>query len=435
VHLVSFATDVKTIGTFDIISAGVVDLNALQAAKDFILAPGDIPAAVADGNTNYEAGLQAALDWFSNDSATLDDPDFNKTIFVSDGLPNEYYNGNQTTVTNHTNDPQRALDDVLGQTDVIDNTKDDNVSELDALLGEFKGVNGTVDAVGISVDGTGVAVLNQVDGGDSDNISAGEELAEVLSNLAATTDVAAVGDDVITGNAGADLIFGDALFTDFLADAEGLVVSPGSGWQVIQELIDDGFFGPGPVQSAVMDFLRDPGNQSTYQFWRESLDSEDNGREGGNDLIDAGDGDDLLFGQEGSDTILGGDGFDVIAGGTGDDSLSGGADADSFIWTDQFNAEEMDTITDFSTAEGDVIDLTALLQDVDPTDTGTELDAYLEVTFDGSDTSIAVDVDGDGSGTDLTIVCQGTDLTGGSANQAAIIQSLIDNGNLAVGTT
>jgi Ca2+-binding RTX toxin-like protein len=296
-------------------------------------------------------------------------------------------------------------------------------------------VNGTVDAVGISVDGTGVAVLNQVDGGDSDNISAGEELAEVLSNLAATTDVAAVGDDVITGNAGADLIFGDALFTDFLADAEGLVVSPGSGWQVIQELIDDGFFGPGPVQSAVMDFLRDPGNQSTYQFWRESLDSEDNGREGGNDLIDAGDGDDLLFGQEGSDTILGGDGFDVIAGGTGDDSLSGGADADSFIWTDQFNAEEMDTITDFSTAEGDVIDLTALLQDVDPTDTGTELDAYLEVTFDGSDTSIAVDVDGDGSGTDLTIVCQGTDLTGGSANQAAIIQSLIDNGNLAVGTT
>ena len=92
---------------------------------------------------------------------------------------------------------------------------------------------------------------------------------------------------------------------------------------------------------------------------------------GGNDDIDGGDGDDRLFGGEGDDTLLGGNGSDVIDGGGGDDffdqaadsavdRLIGGSGADRFMLklsaptsTSRFT----DVIADFSTAEGDRLDL------------------------------------------------------------------------------
>src|SRR3546814_8226021 len=67
VHMVSFASGVKGTATFDIIADGVVDATALQDAKDFVLAVGDIPVDVASGDTNYEAGFNAALDWRSEE--------------------------------------------------------------------------------------------------------------------------------------------------------------------------------------------------------------------------------------------------------------------------------------------------------------------------------------------------------------------------------
>jgi len=91
----------------------------------------------------------------------------------------------------------------------------------------------------------------------------------------------------------------------------------------------------------------------------------------------------------------------------------------------------VDTVAGFEDGPGgDVLDLSSLLVGVDVGDGGAELDAYLEITSDGTDTTITVDADGNGSGTDVTIVCQGVDLTGGSANQADIIDSLLSDGTL-----
>ncbi|GAB4394091.1 MAG: hypothetical protein Tsb0032_16060 [Kiloniellaceae bacterium] len=424
-HLVSFATDVKTVGTFDIVTNGIADADAVQAAKDFVLAEGDNPVLEAAGDTNYEAGFQAALDWFEGDGfppeqQILASPDFNKTIFISDGLPNVYYIGDQTAVTNFTNDPQVALQHVLGTFDAVNPANDDNFSEFGALLGTFNGVNATVDAIGINVDADGVAVLSQVDEAEADNITEGEELAETLDELAAITDLADVGGDLIIGNGGDDLIFGDAIFTDLLADEESIDLPPGSGWAVIEQLADDGFFGAAPTTQAIIDFLRDPDNQADYDFARESTSDED-GREGGADTIDGGAGADLIFGQEGDD---------VITGGADEDTLSGGSGADSFIWDGDSGGGETDIVTDFDGAEGDVLDLSALLTGEDSAAGGAALADYLNVAFDGTDTTITVDADGDGGGTDLTIVCLGVDLTGGSGDQATILQSLLDSGSL-----
>lgn len=85
---------------------------------------------------------------------------------------------------------------------------------------------------------------------------------------------------------------------------------------------------------------------------------------GGDDHIAGGAGDDTLIGGEGDDVLNGGEGDDVLIGGLGADRLTGGAGADTFTFI--FPADSMpqawtrDRITDFSSAEGDRIDLRAI---------------------------------------------------------------------------
>src|SRR3546814_16701154 len=91
-----------------------------------------------------------------------------------------------------------------------------------------------------------------------------------------------------------------------------------------------------------MDFLRDPANQTAYDFDRESF-GAGGGRAGGNDFIDAGGGDDLVFGQEGDDTLI---------GGTGNDTLSGGSGRDTFRWGSETSAGEDHIIAGFQRGDG-----------------------------------------------------------------------------------
>jgi len=79
-------------------------------------------------------------------------------------------------------------------------------------------------------------------------------------------------------------------------------------------------------------------------------------RGGGADRLFGGADDDRLAGGAGDDRLFGGDGDDRLNGGRGDDTLTGGDGADSFIFGPA-SLGDVDTITDFSSAEGDVIRL------------------------------------------------------------------------------
>ena len=83
--------------------------------------------------------------------------------------------------------------------------------------------------------------------------------------------------------------------------------------------------------------------------------------EAGNDLLIGGAGDDVLQGGAGNDVLVGGFGLDVLTGGTG-------ADVFRFLTTDDLASANAgggaDTITDFSQAGRDRIDLSALDADV-----------------------------------------------------------------------
>jgi Ca2+-binding RTX toxin-like protein len=117
-----------------------------------------------------------------------------------------------------------------------------------------------------------------------------------------------------------------------------------------------------------------------------------------------------LWGNEGNDTLNGGGGKDVLVGGAGADSFNFSSVGDSVVGT------RADQITDFSHAQGDRINLSAI-----DADTGTGGDqafiligsaAYshhageLRVVAAADKTTVAGDIDGDGS-SDFHIVLTG----------------------------
>jgi Ca2+-binding RTX toxin-like protein len=83
----------------------------------------------------------------------------------------------------------------------------------------------------------------------------------------------------------------------------------------------------------------------------------------GNDLLQGGTEADLLLGGDGADRLMGQDGADLLHGGAGADLLRGGLGADRFRWTtisDSARGVALDRVLDFSRAEGDRLDVSAL---------------------------------------------------------------------------
>jgi VCBS repeat-containing protein len=114
----------------------------------------------------------------------------------------------------------------------------------------------------------------------------------------------------------------------------------------------------------------------------------------GNDILTGDDGSDILTGGDGSDTLVGDNGSDILTGGNGSDTLTGGDGNDIFDYNSFADAD--DTITDFSEAEGDKLDLHDLLTLIGAPDHMSAFDdGYLKLAQVGDDTLVQF---GDGTG-------------------------------------
>ena len=83
----------------------------------------------------------------------------------------------------------------------------------------------------------------------------------------------------------------------------------------------------------------------------------------GFEILSGGQGDDHLTGDALANTLQGWNCSDVLTGGAGKDVLYGGVGADRFVFTrigDSLTGANADRITDFSHAQGDKIDLSAI---------------------------------------------------------------------------
>lgn len=111
---------------------------------------------------------------------------------------------------------------------------------------------------------------------------------------------------------------------------------------------------------------------------------------GGNDddTLNGTTSDEVIHGYYGDDILYGDDGSDALIGGLGADTMTGGNGADTFFIGD----DAVDTITDFDTAQGDALNIASLLTGYDPTtDAITD---FVEITDDGTDSTLKVDADG-----------------------------------------
>ncbi|MCP9781444.1 VWA domain-containing protein [Cyanobium sp. To12R1] len=339
VHIDIFSTGASLVGTYVLTAGGVDSPSQLAAAK------AAVNALSAEGWTNYEAGLQSALNWINSTgtSAPLANADVNRVLFVSDGDPNRAMAANSTDLNSASSfDEPNSIAHILGTYNPSGTSNDDTVSEV-ALIEAAGGANKfTIEAVGINVTAANLDRLSQVEGsgGSATNVTSAEQLNTVIGQLTGSQTVqTSAGADDLSGGAGADLIFGDAPFTDALALANGLTTPTGSGWLVFQLL--EGTLGatagPGGGQWSREDTLN-------YIRTNPSIVAQESARTGAADQINGGDGDDRIYGQEGNDIITGGKGVDQLSGGTGADQFvlvrgDGSASAATV---------EIDVITDFT---------------------------------------------------------------------------------------
>ncbi|MBE1426558.1 T1SS-143 domain-containing protein [Desulfomicrobium macestii] len=382
VHIVEYngnrdgwSLDARGVGTWTLIpgDAGVgAEILAAQAA---------VTSLVANGGTNYEAGLEMAYQWASTAGNMLPNADLNQVIFLSDGVPTYHYSGDGT----NTAGPGSSLDSFADE-HFLGNGDGDTVNEV----GGLEGLGFNIQAISID-NSANLGMLDLIDSDDASIVPSGGLVEALQDSLQPLLSPNPVGNDEISGGDGNDVIFGDSIYAD---DNDG-------GWE---KFVADN---PGLTP----DQLR-----SELYYNHEAYGQE--GSVGGNDTISGGAGNDIIYGQGGNDSIDGGTGNDTIIGGTGNDTMSGGAGQDTFSYAAgdvPDGAVTGDTILDFELGpDGDTLDLSALLSGTssDPLD-------YVNITgalgLDGKAT-VDVRIDQDGAGGDynthvatITVTAVGAD--------------------------
>ncbi|EGQ7967959.1 type I secretion C-terminal target domain-containing protein, partial [Vibrio cholerae] len=224
-------------------------------------------------------------------------------------------------------------------------------------------------------------VTNYPQVGQPDIITTADQLKAVLVGSSTTNTPAEVGNDVLHGGAGNDILFGDAINTDNLPwGVNGNPDKPsdlvdGAGYDALVMFLElrDGVT---PSQVAIYEFIKD-----NHELFNVAGDSR-----GGNDILNGGEGNDILYGQGGNDILYGQGGNDILIGGLGDDILTGGSGEDLFKWVDGDLDRSTDRITDFHLSENDKIDLSDLFDNPSEQEVTALLDS-IKSTVQGDDHS------------------------------------------------
>jgi hypothetical protein len=215
------------------------------------------------------------------------------------------------------------------------------------------------------------------------------------------------GNDYLDGGLGADVMTGGNENDVYVVDTAGdqTIEAAGEGYDIVRTALD------GWVLSANLEALELQG----------SGDISGTGNGAANN-IQGGSGANSLDGGAGNDTLNGNDGDDTIVGGLGGDLMRGGIGADAFVVAHAFAAGlETDQIFDFSAAENDWIDLSAIDAIAGGFDDAfTLVGAFgkaageMTLTFAGGITTLKLDLNGDGKA-DYQLKING-DVTGESGD-------------------
>ncbi len=433
VLLTTFSSESKQVLELDLSSDNAK--SQVESILDAIVKRGD-------GNTNYEAGFQSALNWF--DSA--DSGATNLSYFISDGRPNQAtvndannINQMDSIVLGVENNKLVTLADVLpadyktGDVVTYDNKTviDSNSLVYSLSTGELLGkmtsnhsyydyetyvlhqANNAYQALEELSEVRSIGLGHDLDEDslkhfDSDGVVRTNIDVNQLAEVILGKEVSLMqGKDEISSLDGNDIIFGDAIRFDINGE-QG--VSALQNYVASQLGKDVALVTKEEVHHYITE------NQAEFEQSRYYDQA---------DTIYGGAGNDILFGQGGNDKLFGGADNDILIGGLGSDILTGGDGEDIFKWIDVAN--ERDTVTDFSSSE-DSLDFSDLFDDLSKDEVGDLLSDLQSGSHTGDAGGYHVEVSQDGSADTNLSITKGSstlDIHFNSASVDDITQHLI----------
>ncbi|HCG5125882.1 TPA: tandem-95 repeat protein [Vibrio parahaemolyticus] len=433
VLLTTFSTESKQVLELDLSSD-----NAKSQVESIL----DAIVKLGDGNTNYEAGFQSALNWFEN----ADSGATNLSYFISDGRPNQAtvndannINQMDSIVLGVENNKLVTLADVLpvdyktGDVVTYDNKTviDSNSLVYSLSTGELLGkmtsnhsyydyetyvlhqANNAYQALEELSEVRSIGLGHDLDEDslkhfDSDGVVRTNIDVNQLAEVILGKEVSLMqGKDEISSLDGNDIIFGDAIRFDINGE-QG--VSALQNYVASQLGKDVALVTKEEVHHYITE------NQAEFEQSRYYDQA---------DTIYGGAGNDILFGQGGNDKLFGGADNDILIGGLGSDILTGGDGEDIFKWIDVAN--ERDTVTDFSSSE-DSLDFSDLFDDLSKDEVGDLLSDLQSGSHTGDAGGYHVEVSQDGSTDTNLSITKGSstlDIHFNSASVDDITQHLI----------
>ncbi len=433
VLLTTFSTESKQVLELDLSSD-----NAKSQVESIL----DAIVKLGDGNTNYEAGFQSALNWFEN----ADSGATNLSYFISDGRPNQAtvndannINQMDSIVLGVENNKLVTLADVLpadyktGDVVTYDNKTviDSNSLVYSLSTGELLGkmtsnhsyydyetyvlhqANNAYQALEELSEVRSIGLGHDLDEDslkhfDSDGVVRTNIDVNQLAEVILGKEVSLMqGNDEISSLDGNDIIFGDAIRFDINGE-QG--VSALQNYVASQLGKDVALVTKEEVHHYITE------NQAEFEQSRYYDQA---------DTIYGGAGNDILFGQGGNDKLFGGADNDILIGGLGSDILTGGDGEDIFKWLDVAN--ERDTVTDFSSSE-DSLDFSDLFDDLSKDEVGDLLSDLQSGSHTGDAGGYHVEVSQDGSADTNLSITKGSstlDIHFNSASVDDITQHLI----------
>lgn len=204
---------------------------------------------------------------------------------------------------------------------------------------------GTLEGYGTAAVGTNGSDtdtlwnIENITGTDYNDTITGNSFANVLDG--------GLGDDTLDGGAGDDTLIGGSGF-DMLLGGEGTdtadysYAEAGVTVKLNYTHATIGTYGGATVGTDDTD--------GDFLYGVENIIGTDY-----NDSIIGNSADNTFYGGKGDDVLKGGNGADTLSGGVGADTLTGGNGSDTFVF-DTFDGS-IDTITDFSASEFDIIEI------------------------------------------------------------------------------
>ncbi|HHI5016974.1 tandem-95 repeat protein [Vibrio parahaemolyticus] len=433
VLLTTFSTESKQVLELDLSSD-----NAKSQVESIL----DAIVKLGDGNTNYEAGFQSALNWFEN----ADSGATNLSYFISDGRPNQatdnnvnWYSSKESVVLGVSEQQLVTLADVLPS----DYRFGDTVTYNNKTVIDFRGTVyslSTGEEMGrmlnsYEYDDFGNNVLEQANnaysalaefsevrsigiGGhlnedslkhfDSDGVVRTNIDVNQLAEVILGKEVSLMqGKDEISSLDGNDIIFGDAIRFDINGE---------QGVSALQNYV---------ASQLGKDVALVTKEEVHHYITENQVEFEQSRYYDQADTIYGGAGNDILFGQGGNDKLFGGADNDILIGGLGSDILTGGDGEDIFKWIDVAN--ERDIVTDFSSSE-DSLDFSDLFDDLSKDEVGDLLSDLQSGSHTGDAGGYHVEVSQDGSTDTNLSITKGSstlDIHFNSASVDDITQHLI----------